>query len=146
MTNANILVSFSSGRPYTPLQEQNLLEGSSNWGETKGYVNSAYGPGNFRVDLKIEKGIPISNLVITPYVVIENLFDADNPVSVYRSTGSPYTTAWLNTAQGRKFRNEHPYPQLFEADYKSLELSPFNFGIPRLIKLGLKVNFSNISF
>lgn len=146
MTNANILVSFNSGRPYTPLQEQNLLEGSSNWGETKGYVNSAYGPGNFRVDLKIEKGIPISNLVITPYVVIENLFDADNPVEVYRSTGSPYTTAWLNTAQGRKFRNEHPYPQLFEADYKSLEMNPFNFGIPRLIKLGLKINFSNISF
>jgi len=146
LTNANILVSFNSGRPYTPLQEQNLLEGSSNWGETKGYVNSAYGPGNFRVDLKIQKGIPINNLVITPYVVIENLFDADNPVDVYRSTGSPYTTAWLNTAQGRKFRNEHPYPQLFEYDYKSLEMNPFNFGIPRLIKLGLKVNFSNISF
>lgn len=146
MTNANILVSFSSGRPYTPLQEQNLLEGSSNWGETKGYVNSAYGPGNFRVDLKIEKGIPINNLVITPYVLIENLFDADNPVDVYRSTGSPYTTAWLSTREGQKFRDEHKYPQLFEYDYRSLEMSPFNFGIPRQIKLGLKVNFSNISF
>jgi outer membrane receptor protein involved in Fe transport len=146
MTNANILISFNSGRPYTPLQEQNLLEGSSNWGETKGYVNSAYGPGNFRIDLKLEKGISFGNLLITPYVIIENLLDADNPVSVYRSTGSPYTTAWLNTQQGRKFRNEHPYPQLFEYDYKSLEMNPFNFGIPRQIKLGLKVNFSNISF
>ncbi len=146
MTNANILVSFNSGRPYTPLQEQNLLEGSSNWGETKGYVNSAYGPGNFRVDLKIEKGIPLGNLVITPYVLIENLFDADNPVEVYRSTGSPYTTGWLNTSQARRIKEDQRYPQLFEYDYKSLELNPFNFGIPRLIKLGLKVNFSNISF
>lgn len=146
LTNANILVSFSSGRPYTPLQEQNLLEGSSNWGETKGYVNSAYGPGNFRVDLKLEKGIPINNLLITPYLIIENLFDADNPVNVYRSTGSPYTTAWLSTREGRKFRDEHKYPKLFEQDYRSLEMTPFNFGIPRQIKLGLKVNFSNISF
>jgi hypothetical protein len=146
MTNANILVSFSSGRPYTPLQEQNLLEGSSNWGETKGYVNSAYGPGNFRIDLKLEKGIPLNNLLITPYVLIENIFDADNPVSVYRSTGSPYSTAWLSTTQGRKFWKENPYPDHFESDYKSLEMTPFNFGIPRQIKLGLKVNFSNISF
>ena len=96
LLNANILVSFASGRPYTPLQEQNLLLVSSNWGETKGYVNSAYGPGNFRIDLKVEKGFELGSAVISPYVWIENLLDADNPVSVYRSTGSPYNTAWVS--------------------------------------------------
>lgn len=144
--NANALISFNSGRPYTPLQEQNLLEGSSNWGETKGYVNSAYGPGNFRVDLKIEKGFSFGNLQVTPYVWIENLFDADNAVEVYRSTGSPYTTGWLSTESGMRFAEGNPYPTLFKQDYTSLERNPFNFGIPRTIKLGLKVNFSNISF
>lgn len=146
LVNANVLVSFNSGRPYTPLQEQNLLQGSSNWGETKGYVNSAYGPGNFRVDLKVEKGFALGNATFTPYVWIENLFDADNPVAVYRSTGSPYTTAYLSTPSGRTFAEGTKYPELFKMDYQSLERNPFNFGIPRTIKLGFKVNFSNISF
>lgn len=146
LVNANVLVSFNSGRPYTPLQEQNLLQGSSNWGETKGYVNSAYGPGNFRVDLKVEKGFALGNATFTPYVWIENLFDADNPVAVYRSTGSPYTTAYLTTPSGRTFAEGTKYPELFKMDYQSLERNPFNFGIPRTIKLGFKVNFSNISF
>ncbi len=34
----------------------------------------------------------------------------------------------------------------FAQDYVALERNPANFGIPRLIKLGVKVNFSNISF
>lgn len=146
LLNANVLVSFNSGRPYTPLQEQNLLQGSSNWGETKGYVNSAYGPGNFRVDLKLEKGFALGNATLTPYLWIENVFDADNPVSVYRSTGSPYTTAYLLTPSGRTFAEGTTYPELFKMDYQSLERNPFNFGIPRTIKLGFKVNFANISF
>ncbi len=146
LLNANVLVSFNSGRPYTPLKEQNLLQGSSNWGETKGYVNSAYGPGNFRVDMKLEKGFALGNATFTPYLWIENLFDADNPVNVYRSTGSPYTTAYLTTPTGRTFAEGTTYPELFKMDYQSLERNPFNFGIPRTIKLGFKVNFSNISF
>jgi outer membrane receptor protein involved in Fe transport len=145
LTNLNLLVSFSSGRPFTPLAEQNLLEGSSNWGDTKGYVNSAFGPGNFRIDMKIEKGFRIGPAYITPYLWIENLLDADNAVSVWRSTGDPYSTAWLATKSGQAFSQGHKYPDQFKADYESLERDPFNFGIPRLVKLGLKINFVDIS-
>lgn len=145
MVSANVLVRFNSGRPYTPLLMQNLLAGSSNWGDTKGYVNSAYGPGNFRVDLKVEKTIDVGSLSLTPYLWIENLFDGDNPVSVYRSTGDPYTTGWLSTAEGLKFTNDQSNPESFKQDYISLERNPANFGIPRLIKLGFKVNFTTKS-
>lgn len=138
LTNANILVSFASGRPYTPVSDQNLIAGYTNYGETKGYVNSVYGPGNFRVDFKLEKSFAFSNLFITPYVWVENLFDADNPVNVYRSTGSPYTTGFLSTIEGKTWSEGK------RADYESFEKTPFNFGIPRLIRLGLKINFTNI--
>jgi hypothetical protein len=140
-----LIVSFASGRPYTPLAEQNLLEGSSNWGDTKGYVNSAFGPGTFRIDLKLEKGFNIGPAYITPYLWIENLLDADNPVSVWRSTGSPYSTAWLSTRSGEAFTNGSKNPEQFVDDYESLERNPYNFGIPRLIRLGLKINFIDIS-
>ena len=146
LLNANVLVFFNSGRPYTPLKEQNILENSSNWGETKGYVNSTYAPGSFRVDLKLEKGFLFGDLLVTPYLWIENLFDTQNPVTVYRSTGSPSTTAWLSTESGKAFSEGNPYPKEFVEDYKSLERNPFNFGIPQLIRLGLKVDFSNIEF
>lgn len=152
MTGANVLVSFASGRPYTPLQGQNLLAGTSNFGDTRGYVNSAFGPGNFRIDLKLEKSFSVGNLLLTPYVWIENLLDADNPVNVYQSTGDPYSTGWLESQEaktiiaGRTTANNPNGGKNFMEDYKSLERTPFNFGIPRLIKLGFKVNFSNISF
>lgn len=151
MTGANVLVSFASGRPYTPLESQNLLAGTTNYGDTRGYVNSAYGPGNFRVDLKLEKSFSVGNMLLTPYLWVENLFDADNPVNVYNSTGSPYTTGWLssqeakNIAAGRVSPSNPNGDKDFMADYTSLERTPYNFGIPRLIKLGFKVNFSNLS-
>lgn len=142
LTSANILINFASGRPYTPLLMQNLLAGTTNFGDTRGYVNSAYGPGNFKVDLKVEKTFSYEKLSVTPYVWIENVFDAANPVSVYRSTGDAYSTGFLSTPEGQKLIQDRGIN--FKYDYESLERNPFNFGIPRLIKVGLKVNFSGI--
>ncbi len=49
-----------------------------------------------------------------------------------------YTTGFLNTEEGIAAieSNGEGYRQ----DYESLERDPGNFGIPRLIRLGLKVN------
>lgn len=149
LTNANLLFRFSSGRPYTPVAEQDLVAGASNYGETKGYVNSAYGPSNLRVDFRIEKTFAFGDAFITPYAIIENLLDSDNIVNVYRSTGDPYSTGFLQTEKGRNTAESNfirTGTRGWEQDYKSLERNPFNFGIPRLIKVGLKVNFSKISF
>lgn len=144
MFNANFLFSFNSGRPYTPVTQWNLLGDNSILAENLGYINSAYGPSSFRIDLKLEKSFMIDDFIsISPYLWIENLLDADNVIGVYRSTGDPLTTDWLNTPNGRnavKLAGES-----WRQDYESLERNPWNFGIPRLIKLGIKVNFNNIS-
>lgn len=146
-TGMNFLISFASGRPYTPLEEQDISGSETNYGDTKGYVNSKYGPGIFRIDLKVEKTFKLfGNMLITPYLWVDNLLDSDNVVTVYRSTGSPYTTGFLNTPSGEKVVLDSKYPELFKGDYELLEKNPSNFGIPRQIKLGLKVNFSGINF
>jgi outer membrane receptor protein involved in Fe transport len=142
LTGVNVLFSFNSGRPYTPLETQDLTVDNTNYGQTKGYLNSAYGPGSFRVDLKLEKSFKFGNTLITPYVWVQNLFDADNAVRVWRSTGSPYTTGYLETEAGKT--KSIGYGEEWKQDYMSLERAPSNFGIPRLINLGLKVNFSNL--
>lgn len=143
MTGLNLLFSFSSGRPYTPLAAQNLIEDYTNWGNTTGFVNSTYGPGSFRIDLKLEKSFSLGgNTLITPYLWIDNLLDADNPILVWRSTGSPETTGYLATESGKKAVAQNG--EEWAEDYKSLENDPYNYGIPRLIKLGLKINFAGL--
>ena len=63
---------------------------------------------------------------------------------MWRSTGSPYTTNWLNDpdAQGTIQQKGEGYVK----DYQTLEKDPQNFGFPRLIKLGFKLNFDRITF
>jgi hypothetical protein len=142
MINANILASFASGRPYTPLQEQNLAVDFTNWGNTRGYINSTNGPGTFRVDFKLEKSFALGDMIITPYLWIENLFDAKNETDVWQSTGDSYTTEYLASAEGQQLAEAGG--EGWDEDYEALELDPSNFGIPRLIKLGFKINFTNI--
>lgn len=144
-TSLSLIYSFNSGRPYTPLAMQNITPGGgTNYGETKGYVNSSYGPSSSRLDLKLEKSFTIfDKAVISPYLWVENVLNTENAVSVYRSTGSPYTSGYLSTAEGSAVAQDRG--QAYVDDYTALERNPTNFGIPRLIKLGVKVNFSGIT-
>jgi hypothetical protein len=142
--NINAILSFNSGRPYTPVDQWDILGDNGLVADNTGYINSAYSPSTFRIDLKVEKGFPIGSFYITPYVWIENLLDADNIVDIWRSTGSANTTNWLNDpdAQGTIQQQGEGYVK----DYETLEKDPNNFGIPRLIRLGLKLNFDRITF
>ncbi|KUG26535.1 tonb-dependent receptor [hydrocarbon metagenome] len=139
--NANFLLSFSSGRPYTPVDEWNIIGDNGLIADVKGYVNSAYGPSQFRVDMRLEKTFVLgSGLSISPFLWVENLFDTENIVNVWRSTGDPTTTGFLNTESGKTQAAQ--FGQGYVDDYQSWERTPFNYGIPRLIRLGVKVNFN----
>ncbi|RMG66528.1 MAG: hypothetical protein D6715_06675 [Calditrichaeota bacterium] len=138
---ANFLITYNSGRPYTPVEFWNLLQGASNQGRVSQYINSAYAEGVFRVDLKIDKTIDLANVQLVPYLWVQNLLDRDNFNSVYRSTGEPDDTGWLKSPEGQQTIRANPYPNTFVSDYKALERNPSNYGIPRLVRLGMKVRF-----
>ncbi len=142
--NANAIISFNSGRPYTPVDQWNILGDNGLVADNTGYINSAFGPSTFRIDLKVEKGFAIGDFYITPYVWIQNLLDTDNTINVWRSTGNGTSTNWLNDpdSQGTIQQRGEGYV----LDYQTLEKDPRNFGIPRLIRLGLKLNFDKITF
>jgi outer membrane receptor protein involved in Fe transport len=145
MFNANFLLSFNSGRPYTPVDRWNLVGDNGIIASNNGYINSRYGPSQFRVDLRLEKTFDIAGVRLSPYLWVQNLFDTDNVVNVYRSTGDPTTTGFLLTELGQSTaaQNEQANPGWTE-DYMALERNPFNFGIPRLIRLGVKLNFDTV--
>ena len=138
MLGVNALFVFATGRPYTPLDYFDILSGNNGGPTTTGYINSRNAPGTFRIDLKVEKSFATGGLLVTPYLWIQNVLGSKNVNRVWRSSGDPYTTGFLNTAEGQAaiLSNGEGYRQ----DYESLERDPINFGIPRLIRLGLKVN------
>lgn len=138
---ANALVTLNSGRPYTPLELQNVLASATNFGDTRGYVNSAYGPGSFRIDLKIDRRFEMGRMSLLPYLEIQNLTDRDNVLTVFRSNGDEFTTGWLQTAEGKAAVAGAADPDTFISDYGDFERNPGRFGIPRQVRLGLKVNF-----
>lgn len=140
--NANFLISFNSGRPYTPLDYYDLLSGNNGGPSTIGYVNSRFGPSNFRVDMRLEKQFDLGGISIAPFLWIENLLDADNVVNVWRSTGSPNTTGFLLTTEGQALVAQQG--EDFAQDYRTWENIPLNYGIPRLIRIGARLNFSTV--
>jgi outer membrane receptor protein involved in Fe transport len=135
----NFLVNFNSGRPYTPVALLNALDGESNYGALTQYVNSAYAGGVFRLDMKIDKYFHLGRISLVPYLWVQNLLDRNNFNDVWRSTGEPDNTAYLESPQGQQTaRSTGPG---YVSDYKSYERFPNNYGIPRLVRLGLRINF-----
>jgi hypothetical protein len=72
------------------------------------------------------------------YLWVLNVFDRDNVVTVYSSTGDGTSTGWLNTADGQAFLAT--VPNALER-YRLAELNP-NFHLnPRLIRFGAQWSF-----
>ena len=98
--------------------------------------------GIFRVDLKIDKRIDVGHGIgVIPYLWIQNLFDRENFVDVWDSTGQPDNTAFLDTPQGEATATQTGNAEGYKADYKALEKDPGNYGLPRIIRLGVRVDF-----
>jgi hypothetical protein len=144
---ANFLFSFNSGRPYTPVATHNPLPGvdQSLFGsETTQYVNSAYIGGVARLDLRMDKQFRAGSLIFTPYIWIQNLFDSENVIEVWRSTGLPDYSGYIATPEGeQRLRVEQSKDngEAFLSDLEAVERDPSNYGIPRLIRLGIKMQF-----
>ncbi len=141
-TGANFLVTYTSGRPYTPLASLNIIDGYTRYGNLTQYVNSAVFDGIFRVDLKIDKRINFGDIGIVPYLWVQNLFDRENFVDVWQSTGEPDDTAFLDTPAGEQIvRGRGEFAEGYASDYQAIEKDPRNYGLPRVIRLGVRVDF-----
>ena len=96
----------------------------------------------YQLDLQIEKQFWLANKILSQfYISIINLFDIKNDIKRFLNTGSPDN-------DGHKSAGSYSYySQLFGTDYvKLLEMqekynSAFNYGPPRQIRVGLKLNF-----
>ncbi|NOT32545.1 MAG: TonB-dependent receptor [Candidatus Eisenbacteria bacterium] len=140
--NVNVLYNVASGTPYTPtiLYDEVTLAAVSS--QPVGPLNSRYGPWTQSVDFKANKGFRWSGLDMSAYLWMLNAFDTENSITVYTSTGSPFTTNYLNTPAGREaaaaLRDQGIDPA---AAYGLALQNQALFSNPRTVRFGLRVGF-----
>jgi outer membrane receptor protein involved in Fe transport len=135
----NVLLSAGSGTPYTPVDVYDEVTLAAVSTTPTGPTNSRYGPWTSTIDMKLNKGFNLGSLNLDAYVWVLNLLDRKNAVAVYESSGSAYTTNWLNTEAGQAFlANQGAAGQ---ATYDLAQTNPALFGNPRLVRFGLRVGF-----
>ena len=146
-TGVNVVSILGSGTPYSrSSQVVNEGAGADNY-RLDGTLNGARLPWQFTTDLQLDRDIPLTlggkdndkaksaNLNI--YLLVTNVFNTENIVGVYRYTDSPVNDGFLAELTDRNQID----PDAFRDLYAIRVNNPFNFGIPRTIRLGVRFDF-----
>lgn len=133
----NLTMNALSGAPYTK-----RVDFRTN-AQIDGQVNGARLPWQVTFDARINKvfNIKNGNKSIEVYVQILNLFDTQNITSVYAFTGSPSDDGYLSSSTAQAQVAQQASQQAYIDLYNRNVNSPFNYALPRQIRLGLGYNF-----
>ena len=136
----NMLLTFNSGRPYTAVR----VVSEPFWGGGTGErptsaINANYSPYNFMIDMKVDKyiNLPFAKSRLNVYVWVLNLLNTENTVRVYPFTGDVDNNGWLDSSDGELYQ-QTASPEEIEL-YRKREANPFNYGPPRQIRLGMRL-------
>jgi outer membrane receptor protein involved in Fe transport len=145
-TGLNVTFQASSGFPYTPTEVWNEVTLASNRGPLEGAVNSRYSDWRMQTDLKATKSFWVAGTRMEFSLWIINLFNTENIIGVFQSTGLANSTGWLETAEGQAFRDAYDEAHdssglTGEQKYRLRENDPNNYDVPRQVRAGLKVSF-----
>ncbi len=136
---ANILFTAGSGFPYTGINDIGPVT-VSRAPLPSGGVNGDRMPGSQRIDLKLDRRIPLQGKAdVTVFLWVQNVLNSDNVQNVWRFTGLPDDDGYLSTQEGQ--RDIDGNPEVWETLYRNRTNSAGNFGIPRQTRLGIKLNF-----
>jgi outer membrane receptor protein involved in Fe transport len=145
-TGLNFVFVFNSGRPYTRMQLQNQFPFSGRY-DNDGIseipysaVNAEQTPWTFNLSLRLDRRFPLPlNTALTLSIQVLNTLNTGNVKNVWTTTGSPDRTGYLSTTAGSSAY------QNYSAEEKKLydmrEMDYMNYGIPRQIRLGAKLEF-----
>ncbi len=139
--NIGLIANFQTGTPYTPSLPSQLTGVN--------YIqNSANKPSQWNVDLKIERYFDIGSLKTSVFLQVNNLFDTQNELTVYASSGRALSNveqtidaANFQTLKDRIARGD---PGMFGESVIDNYYSdrPDNLNLPREVRLGFSVLFN----
>jgi hypothetical protein len=148
-TGVNALLRSGSGFPFTPTPPYNAVGlATPSVYNPSGPTNSARGPWSFQVDLKVDREMRLGGPAATVYVWVINMTNRRNvsaldrrgtgvQTAVYSSSGSPVSSNWLATNEGREFIQR--FGEAGREKFLTKELDPVNFSTPRQVRIGVRV-------
>jgi len=142
-TGINFTANAGSGFPYTPARVFNEVTLGSASPVADEKINSKRGPWTFRVDMKANRMIHLGGQQLDVYVWVLNLFDRDNVLDVYESSGLANSTTWLETEAGQSFISNNSDATdasglTGEQKYQLAQNNPLSYDTPRQIRLGVR--------
>ena len=144
----NFIANLGSGTPYTASTIATPITGEIS-PSTEGSINGSRLPWQFTLNLNLDKnwtitkgtGEDASSYNVNVYFWIGNLLNTRNINSVYRFTGVSDDDGYLAAAQYQPLINSQNNPESFRNYYGMYVDNPFNLGVPRTIRLGVKFDF-----
>lgn len=148
-TGINFIANLGSGTPYTASNIPVPITGEVS-PSTQGSINGSRLPWQFNLDINIdrnfqlmlgkdgEKGRPVN---LNVYLWVLNALNTTNINSVYRFTGVADDDGFLNAAQYQPLIASQNDPDSFRNYYSMFVANPFNLGLPRQIRVGVKLDF-----
>jgi len=144
----NITINGGSGTPYTrsslisPLGQNRIIQGS---------INGSRLPGSFRIDGRFDKDFTLSSkkdeqgntrdYYLNVYLQVLNILNSKNIMGVYSATGNPDDDGYLAAAEYQAQINSQLNTQSYIDLYRIRVNSPYNYSSPRMIRLGVGLNF-----
>lgn len=114
----------------------------------QGTMNGSRLPWQFTINSRLDRDIRIfwgesktKYSDINIYLEVLNVLNTQNILSVYRATGNPDDDGYLSAAEYQAGINAQLDPVAFREQYALMVNSPYNFSLPRQIRLGIMFNF-----
>jgi hypothetical protein len=151
-TGLNLVSTLGTGTPYSRQQQATadaFITGGGNR-QLAGSVNGSRLPAQFRGDAQIDKNWQINfgkdgdkqkKAYLNTYLLINNLLNTRNIISVYRFTGNPDDDGYLNAPQFQPAILSQLDEVSFRQMYGLKVNAPGNYSVARTIQLGLRLDF-----
>jgi outer membrane receptor protein involved in Fe transport len=148
---ATLLLSYSSGHPYTLATGTNSDLGTSG-ANINGFdsrfryaaeaLNSSVTQSTFQADFRVDKAFTIADEVTADiYIYVINLFNTKNVEDVYNRTGTANDDGYLSDPTLTGYQNVQKYGSSYANLYKSYLQYDGLYGVPRQIRLGLRLEY-----
>jgi len=155
-TGLNLVVRAGSGLPYS--RQRDVTTEANNIGLQQvssglldGEINGSRLPWQYRVDIRLDKDIKLKFgkseggkiAFLNIYIQIQNLFDTQNIIDVYRYTGNPDDDGYLASAIGQQLLSSGSLSDVnaFQDQYNIKINNPSNYSLPRRARIGIKLDF-----
>jgi len=137
----NLIFSFNSGHNYTQ------FTGFGNSRQPLEALNASVTPWNFQLDGRLDKSFSLGPLDLNVYLWVINLLDTKNIVGVFGTSGDATDDGYLASPEGsniyKNLKNSRGVAaaELYKQLYLASIYDPDNFGPPRQIRLGIRLDY-----